>query len=122
MIKIYKMCIIFNTYTAHVCCMCVVLQDIHLTIDDFYDVQSELWRARQKWYNLGVRLGISIDELEVINQKSSVESKLNAVIISWLNKGNNCTWKSICDALRHHTVAMEALANKIGVNIKIFSD
>ena len=103
------------------CAMCVALQDIHLTIDDFYDVQSELWRARQNWYNLGVRLGISIAELEVIDQDSNVGRKFNQMIKSWLNKGKNCTWKSICATLRHPTVDMGALATEIGADMNIFS-
>ena len=38
----------------------------HLAIKDLGIVQSALWEARPKWYNLGLQLGVAVDDLDVI--------------------------------------------------------
>ena len=76
-----------------------------------------MWSAREKWYNIGVRFKIGVQDLEIIDKKSDVDSKFNQVIIKWLNRGVNCTWKTICDVLKNCTVDMKRLAINIGMII-----
>ena len=44
-----------------------------LGIDDFGDVQVALWRARCKWYNIGVRLKMDLTDLDVIAKERGLE-------------------------------------------------
>ena len=76
-----------------------------------------MWSAREKWYNIGVRFKIGVQDLGVIGTESDVDTKFNQVIIKWLNRGVNCTWRTICDVLKNCTVDMEGLAINIGMII-----
>ena len=38
-----------------------------LTTKELSIVQKEIWEARSKWINLGLELGLKIDDLEAIN-------------------------------------------------------
>ena len=88
-----------------------------LTVDDFADVQSALWRAKHKWFNIGVRLGLRVDTLQAIDrEKEHLEDKLTEMILRWLNLGQQCTWKALREALEHHTVDLPELARKIKTN------
>ena len=86
-----------------------------MTIDNFAEVQEAMWSARKKWYNIGVRFKVGVLDLDVIDKESDIETKFNEVIKTWLNRGVNCTWQTICDVLKHSTVDMEGLANNIGM-------
>ena len=76
-----------------------------------------MWSAREKWYNIGVRFKIGVQDLGIIGKESDVDTKFNQVIIKWLNRGVNCTWRTICDVLKNRTVDMEGLAINIGMII-----
>ena len=77
-----------------------------------------MWSAREKWYNIGVRFKIGVPELNVIGMDGGdVDQKFNSVVSKWLNRGANCTWRMICDVLKHPTVDMEEPAIRIGMII-----
>ena len=88
-----------------------------LTVDDFADVQSALWGAKRKWFNIGIRLGLKVNTLQDIDHdKDSLEDKLTAMILCWLNLGEQCTWKALEQALKHQTVDLPELALKMKTN------
>ena len=78
-----------------------------------------MWYARRTWHNIGVRFEIGVLDLEVIDKESDIDTKFNEMIKRWLNRGVNCTWRTICDVLKHPTVHMEGLANNIGMILPI---
>lgn len=88
-----------------------------LTEDDFAEVQSALWKARRKWFNIGVRLGLSVNDLKTIDsEQKTLEDKLTEMILSWLRQTERCTWRALRKALKHHTVDRPDLAQKIRTN------
>ena len=80
-------------------------------------MRDTLWNARRKWYDIGVCFNINIPDLQVIDEENDVNTKFRKMIIKWLEKGVNCTWRMICDVLRHPTVDMNGLAKDIGMII-----
>ena len=86
-----------------------------LTIDDFADVQSALWGARSKWFDIGVRLRLKITDLDAIDREAGLdlEGKFRRMIKSWLECGQSRTWKALRGALKHHTVNLPELAQQI---------
>ena len=89
-----------------------------LGIDDFGDVQIALWRARSKWYNIGVRLKMDLTDLDVIDKERGleIEDKFNRMVQSWLKTTQPCTWKVLYEALRDPTVDMSIVADTLSVN------
>jgi len=90
-----------------------------LTVDDFADVQSALWTARSKWYNIGVQLRLRVTDLEAIDSEPGLdlEGKFRKMILSWLKLGQQqCTWRALREAVRHHTVNLPELAQQIKTN------
>lgn len=86
-----------------------------LTTDDFADVQSALWKAHSKWYNIGVRLQLSITDLDAIDHESrlDLDGKFRRMITSWLECGQRRTWRALGEALTYHTVNLPELAQQI---------
>ena len=86
-----------------------------MDIDDFRDVQEAIWEARPKWHNIGVRLKLKVSDLDAIDAESGIdlEEKFNRMIKSWLKRIESCTWIDLCEALKHPTVAMPNVADKV---------
>jgi len=86
-----------------------------LTVDDFADVQSALWGARHKWFNIGIRLRLKVTDLEAIDDELGLdlEGKFVRMILSWLESGEKCTWRALREALTHHIVNLPVLAREI---------
>ena len=86
-----------------------------LTVNDFADVQSALWEARRKWFNIGVRLRLKVTDLEAIDHElgQDLEGKFVRMILSWLVSGEKCTWRALRETLKHHTVSLPVLAREI---------
>ena len=89
-----------------------------LTVDDFADVQSALWEARSQWFYIGVRLRLKITDLKTIARDPGLhlEDRFVRMILSWLERGQRCTWRALCRALKHHTVNLRELALRIKTN------
>ena len=93
----------------------------HLTINDLRIVQSALWEARPKWYNLGLQLDITADDLDVIKGKNlqNADECLTDLFKKWLRRVDpQPTWEAIEKALLSPTVNLSQLATKI-MNEKI---
>ena len=107
--------------TVILCCHSHVTQvqvQMALTIDDFADVQSAIWAARSKWYNIGVQLRLSVPDLQAIDNEPGLdlESKFRKMIISWLERGQRCTWRALRETLKHHAVNLPGLAQQLETN------
>ena len=87
-------------------------------IDDFGEVQIALWRARSKWYNIGVRLKMDLTDLDVIDKERGleIEDKFNRMLQSWFKTTQPRTWKVLYEALRDPTVDMSIVADTLSIN------
>ena len=87
-------------------------------IDDFAQVQEALWEAKSKWENIGTRLKLDVHELENIDAEAgTLDKKFNLMIKTRLKKLEPCTWRDLCDALNHPTVAMSDVASKLSAKL-----
>ena len=88
-----------------------------LTIDDLVTVQTKAWTARQKWYNIGLRLGLKVDVLDCIQMSpnnTDPDSCFTAMLKAWLRQENiEKTWNKLVMALSNDTVGFSDLANSI---------
>ena len=86
-----------------------------ITGDDLAEVQGVLWEAKLKWYNIGLRLKMKSHELDAIDQEAGDDTgkKLTQMIKSRLNMAEPCTWKDLYEALKHQTVCMQDVADKL---------
>ena len=82
---------------------CIYLQTNDL---ELRDIQDALWKARIKWYNIGLRLNVKTDDLDTIDKEAGndTEEKLRRMISSRLRMEEPCTWPMLYDALKHPTV------------------
>ena len=68
---------------------------------DFGDLLTSLVPKAAKWNFLGIQLGLSPDELDIIRANSQdVEECLRKVLQKWYDKTLNPTWQKIIAALR----------------------
>ena len=83
------------------------------SIDSLQALLNELWNARSEWYNIGLGLGLSADELKSINQKERKPGDcLREVLIEWLKK-RNPRKSQLIEALRQPCVGYEQLADDL---------
>ena len=67
-----------------------------------------MWNARTKWYFIGVRFGLVAPDLDAIDaDEKEVDNKFGKMIKVWLNKGEDCNWKAVHNALKHPTVTTQ---------------
>ena len=87
-----------------------------MTIKDLESVQTALWDARPKWYNIGLKLGVTAGDLDVIKRRNlnNDDECLTDLLAQWLRQANPPpTWNSIIDALRSPTVNLTPLADQV---------
>ena len=87
-----------------------------LTIDDLREVRALLYPVKRKWYDIGIELGLRVDELENIQAADADDGKcLTKMIFIWLKSINPLpTWKALGDALKAEPVHEMELAGKGG--------
>ena len=103
----------------------VVIFTGHLTIQDMRVVQTVLWDARPKWYNIGIQLHITVSDLDVIKEKNlgNPDECFTELLTQWLRQVNPPpTWISMMTALRSPTVNLSAVAETVereyGLNLE----
>lgn len=87
-----------------------------LTIDDLGDVLEAVWEARVKWFNIGLKLGISAGTLSAIkkNNNQDPDDCLTAMLEYWLNNGKpKPSWAAVAKALKSPMVGYAQLAEKL---------
>lgn len=68
---------------------------------EFRDLLNSLISKAAKWDSLGIQLGLSPDELDIIKANSQdVEECLKNVLQKWHKKNLNPTWQAIIAALK----------------------
>ena len=84
-----------------------------LTPDDAIGVLEEILPARDKSYNLGLKLNLPLECVDEIHRRhESGGDRLLHVLIDFTKKIDPTpTWKVIANALRNPTVGHERLAN-----------
>ena len=88
----------------------------YLNIDDLGDVVEAVWEAREKWYNIGLKLGISASTLDAINKavNQNPDDCITAIIKDWLKNGKpKPLWAAVADALKSPMVGYGNLAEQL---------
>ena len=85
------------------------------SVNSLHDVLNKLWNARSKWYNIGLGLGLSADELDSIDQKKKEPGDcLREALIEWLKK-RNPRKSQLVKALRQPSIGYEQLADNLHI-------
>ena len=85
------------------------------TINDLHHVLNMTWDAREKWYCIGLGLGLNAENLDHIknNNSGNVDECFIETMKVWLNRGVNTDSKSLSEALRQRMVNHIKLADSI---------
>ena len=87
-----------------------------LTTDDLGDVLEAVWEARVKWFNIGLKLGISAGTLNAIkkNNNQDPDDCLTVMLEYWLNNGKpKPSWVELVRALKSPMVGYAQLAEEL---------
>ena len=83
-----------------------------LTLDDLGQVMEEVLDVSAQWYHLGVQLKVRIGTLDRIRtQFHDPRDQLLEMLKTWLNTGDNTSWKMLTDTLRSRSVGASQLAS-----------
>ena len=95
---------------------------MRLETEDLSTVHEELYDARSKWYDLGMKLGVKVAVLDRIRQQFSNSSDcLREVLQHWLQSSPCPTWERVCAALRSCTVGDEVVSCLLSLPLWLFS-
>ena len=85
-----------------------------LTLDDLGLLLEELVDVCDRWYDLGLQLGVRPETLNALSPQfhSSLGFFLE-VIKTWLTTNDNPSWKTLTDALRSRSVGANQLAGSL---------
>ena len=91
-----------------------------LSINDLREIIDQTWEARPQWYNVGLGLGISADNLDAmqINNQGNCDACFREIFKKWLRNHRRPTWSLLAEALESPSVGMAELANKIAAMCK----
>ena len=65
-----------------------------------------------EWQHLGQLLGLPESDLEAINEENeTTEDRRREMLLLWMERDHNCTWKKVVDALIE--MKADALAEEI---------
>ena len=102
----YKLQLIYYVFT--------VSHADHLTMNNFRDIEKQLWGIRYKWFKIGTQLNFKPDVLKSIEgkYKSEDDRYLPELIEMWLKRTEpKPTWAALVAALRE--IGEEGLADDI---------
>ena len=86
--------------------------------DDLSTVHEYLFEAKVKWYCIGMRLKVKIEDLDAVEAtKANMDDRLLEMIKIWLQKGTNKTWQTVIAALENKVVGRPDVAIKIKENL-----
>ena len=103
----------FKTSIKHVLCICS--NPGILRIADFQAVQDAVWPARSKYYNLGIALGVSADDLDATEKSQSyrVDECFGDMLKKCLRRDEGLSQRKLARALANETVGYGNLGKKI---------
>ena len=86
-------------------------------MDSFVDVLRELSEITNKWFELGLALGLKYSTLNGIEtDKTTVDERKREMVRSWLQKKDECTppsWQALVEALKDTLVQHIDVAENI---------
>ncbi len=84
-------------------------------MSDFREVRAALHIARLQWQNLGIELGISVDDLENMRDEGrDNEQRLEKMVMAWLGTQSLLpSWEKLVGALQTEVVGREDVAQDI---------
>ena len=78
------------------------------------EVFKKLYPIKEKWYNIGLELGVDNIKLKDIERGDNEEGKaLRRMLEEALKNKEAITWRHICDTLRNPTVGDSVLAQQL---------
>ena len=85
----------------------------HLNESDLGEVYKSVFRARARWYNIGLNVNVPSSDLEVYKELSP-DDALREVLRYWLRQTNPATtMNKLIEALRGPTVGEYQLAQEL---------
>lgn len=87
---------------------------VMLSIDHLTPIQDVLWTGRKKWRNIGLQLGMSMDDLDVIQLDNPYQTGncFTKMLTIWLQRKKQ-TLGSLIAALRSPPVGLGQLAEEL---------
>ncbi len=87
---------------------------------DLRQVYELLFGVRNKWYNLGLALGLRPDTLNgILGDNSKSDIRLRKMLNICLDTSTSLTWSGLCEALRQPTVACNDVAEEIEAKFRM---
>ena len=89
--------------------------DVRVTLRDLASVRRETFEASSKWYDVGLELGVPVDELDRIQCDHGLESNVchREMLKCWLKESDSTSWTTLIEALRSVVVGENSLAQKL---------
>ena len=87
-----------------------------LSISDLVVVREAAWEARNEWYDIGLGLGVSADDLDEIKEDNPRNCKacFRDMLKVWLRRSQPCpSWKEIVKVLRSPVIGYGELADRL---------
>ena len=91
------------------------MTDTLLSLDDLSSVFEKLFKARTKWFEIGMKLTVDIETLNSIKRENQVDSQkcLLEMLAHRLQAGGSLTGRDLCDCLRSPIVGRNDVAYQI---------
>ena len=85
-----------------------------LTDSDLRDVRTKMWDARNRWFDIGIELGMLHPDLTAIRQQHNDEPNacMTEMLALWL-KTKGTTWGDLISALKQPVVGFVSLADTL---------
>ena len=97
----------------------LTLTDTKLTQEDTPTIYDKLFKARTKWFNIGLTLKVDNETLLSISIRHRDDpDKCLLEMIVYSLKACSLTWRDLCDCLRSPTVACNDVAAEIKSDLK----
>ncbi len=92
-----------------------MLTDTELGLDSLIDIKEQLYPARTKWEDIGLKFKVDIETIQSIKQVCNEEHDrcLQNVITKRLQAIGPLTWRELCNCLRSPIVDRNDVAVKI---------
>ena len=90
-----------------------------LTSNDIQKVRNQIWEARVKWFDIGIELGINVNDLKAIKNGANhhdIDNCFTDMLLIWLQQ-TGATWEALAKALRSKPVGYALLASLITSDI-----
>ena len=84
-------------------------------MDDLRFVIEAVWKARAKWYNIGLQLGLTSGTLDAIRLTNHyiADQCFTETFKEWLIQSKHPTWSDLARALRTKSVGEGQLAEEL---------